>query len=184
MLIKPILLKHLTTTLIGPHGITDIIHANNTNLIPEMTQTYGSVITSTVVLSQMNMTPLIDTLFFVGSVIHFRRDMPNIKPIPRYMLSSLLLTFSITHCPDLFMLYMLVIHVPHHYSMNWNYMKQTPKFSVVLLIVTSTLMGIIGNSFEPNEHIDLIITITKGIILSHIAYEEKYIFKNDTIKID
>ncbi len=184
MLIKPILLKHLTTTLIGPHGITDIIHANNTNLIPEMTQTYGSVIGSTVVLSQMNMTPFIDILFFIGSVIHFRIDMPEIKRIPRFMLSSLLLSFTIIHCPDLFMLYMLAIHVPHHYSMNWDYMKKTPKFSVILLIVTSTLMGIIGNSFEPNEHMDLIIAITKGIILSHIAYEEMYIFENNTIKID
>jgi hypothetical protein len=108
--------------------------------------------------------------------------MPDIKPIPRFMLSSLLLSFTIGYCPELFILYMLVIHVPHHYIMNWEYMKQTPKYSVVLLIITSTLMGIIGNSFEPNEHMDLIIAITKGIILSHIFYEEVYIFKNNAIE--
>ncbi len=182
MLIKPVLLKHLTTTLIGPHGITDIIHANNTNILPEMSLTYGSVVGSTLVLSQTNMTPVIDILFFIASIIHFRRDMPNFKYIPRYLWSGSLLLFTMNYSPELFMLYMLAIHVPHHYSMNWEYMKQTPKFSVGLLIITSTLMGIIGNSFEPGENMELIITITKGIILSHIAYEELYIFKNNVIE--
>ena len=77
---------------------------------------------------------------------------------------------------------MIAIHVPHHYIMNWDYMKQTPRFSVLLLVITSTLMGIIGNSFEPNEHMELIMTITKGIVLSHIAYEEIYIFKNNSLE--
>ena len=182
MLIKPIILKHLTTTLIGPHGITDIIHANNTNIMPEMSKTYGSIIGSTLLLSQFNMTPFIDISFFIASIIHFRRDMPEIKSIPRYIWSSSLLLFTMNYCPDLFIIYMIAIHVPHHYIMNWDYMKQTPRFSVLLLVITSTLMGIIGNSFEPNEHMELIMTITKGIVLSHIAYEEIYIFKNNSLE--
>lgn len=182
MLIKPILLKHLTTTLIGPHGITDIIHANNTNNFPEISQTYGSVIGSTLLLSQGNMTPIVDIIFFIASIIHFRRDMPIIKSIPRYFWSTSLLLFTINYSPELFIIYMLTVHVPHHYSINWEYMEQTPRFSVLLLVVTSTLMGVIGNSFEPGENMNLIITITKGIVLSHIAYEELYIFKNNVIE--
>ena len=41
MLVKPLIIKHLTTTLIGPHGITDIIRTNNTNLLPQISATYG-----------------------------------------------------------------------------------------------------------------------------------------------
>jgi len=182
MLLKPIILKHLTTTLIGPHGITDIIHANNTNILPEMSLTYGSVVGSTLILSHTNMRPVIDILFLIASIIHFRRDMPEIKQIPRYLWSGFLLLFTMNYSPELFIFYMLTIHVPHHYCMNWAYMKKTPKFSVLLLVVTSTLMGIIGNSFESGENMELIIDITKGIVLSHIAYEEVYIFKNNVIE--
>ncbi len=31
LILNPLLFKQLTTTIIGPHGITDLIHANQTN---------------------------------------------------------------------------------------------------------------------------------------------------------
>ena len=181
MLLKPVILKHLTTTLIGLYGITDIIHANNTNIMPELSQTYGSIIGSSVIISQMHLTTLLDALFLIASIIHFRRDMPEIGKIPKYVWSSTLLFTTQTY-PELFVLYMLAIHVPHHYKMNWEYMKQTPRFSVLLLIITSCIMGFMGNSIDTNDNMDLIMTITKGIIISHIVYEEKYIFNESMIK--
>ena len=181
MLLKPVILKHLTTTLIGPHGITDIIHANNTNIMPELSKTYGSIVGSSIIISQMNLSILLDALFLISSIIHFRRDMPEIGKIPRYVWSSSLLLTTQSY-PEFFILYMLIIHVPHHYKMNWKYMKQTPNFSILLLIITSCLMGFIGNSIDANVNIELVMTITKGIIISHIVYEEKYIFDENMLK--
>ncbi|OUU13228.1 MAG: hypothetical protein CBB97_26430 [Candidatus Endolissoclinum sp. TMED37] len=175
MLVKPLIIKHLTTTLIGPHGITDIIHANNSNLLPQMSATYGSTVGSSILLHHFHMEPMLDIAFFIASIIHFRRDMPYFKPIPRYALSTSLLMFSYQYCPELFIFYMLSIHVPHHYQMNWEFMKQTPKFSILLIVFTSITMGFIGNSMDILENTDLL-ALTKGIIISHIFYEELFIF--------
>ena len=97
MLVKPLIIKHLTTTLIGPHGITDIIHANNTNLLPQLSATYGSTVGSSILLHHFHMEPMLDVAFFIASIIHFRRDMPYFKPIPRYALSTSLLMCSYQH---------------------------------------------------------------------------------------
>ena len=42
----------------------------------------------------------------------------------------------------------------------------------------------IESCLRNNSFFNGFIAITKGIILSHIAYEEMYIFENNTIKID
>ena len=65
MLVKPLIIKHLTTTLIGPHGITDIIHANNTNLLPQMSATYGSTVGSSILLHHFHMEPMLDIAFLL-----------------------------------------------------------------------------------------------------------------------
>ena len=78
--------------------------------------------------------------------------MPYFKPIPRYALSTSLLMKPYQYCPELFIFYMLSIHVPHHYQMNWEFMKQTPKFSILLIVFTSITMGFIGNSMDILEN--------------------------------
>ena len=178
MLVKPLILKHITTTLIGPHGITDIIHANNTNILPQMSATYGSTLGSSLLLDHFHMNPVLDVSFLIASIIHFRRDMPKSNRIPRYIFSASFLLFSYEYFPELFILYMLAIHVPHHYKLNWEFMKQTPKFSVLLIVFTSIFMGFIGNSVDGLDDGQLLST-TKGIIISHIIYEELFIFRNE-----
>lgn len=178
MLVKPLILKHITTTLIGPHGITDIIHANNTNILPQMSATYGSTLGSSLLLDHFHMNPVLDISFLIASIIHFRRDMPRSPTIPRYIVSASFLLFSYQYFPELFILYMLTIHVPHHYRLNWEFMKQTPKFSVLLIVFTSVFMGFLGDSINDLEN-DLLLTTAKGIIISHIIYEELFIFRNE-----
>jgi hypothetical protein len=179
ILLKPLLFKQLTTTIIGPHGITDMIHANQTNHLAQLYQINALTATSSIVLSQIHMTPILDTVFFIASIIHFRRDMPEISNIPRYVWSTALLMTTI-QIPELFFAYMVLVHVPHHYEMNWKYMKENPRMSFALILVTTLLMGHTGTMLGDNIYADSIVNVSKGIIVSHIVYEELFVHKNAT----
>ena len=79
LLLKPLIVKHITNGVIAPHGITDMLHARCENKMKELTLTYGTTIVSSYLLSDVGMGMAVNILFFVLSVVHFRRDMPIIN---------------------------------------------------------------------------------------------------------
>ena len=180
LILKPLLLKQLTTPIIGPHGITDMIHANQTNHLNELYQINAITAGTSLLMDHYHMVPVLDVAFFISSIMHFRRDMPEIYKFPRYIWSTMLLAITIQK-PELFFLYMIMIHVPHHYQMNWEYMKINPRQSFALIVITTLTMGHIGTLMGDNIYLDTIVDLSKGIIISHIAYEELYIHNNETI---
>ena len=177
LILNPLLLKQLTTTIIGPHGITDLIHANQTNNLPELYQINAITAGTSLIMDHYHMVPVLDAAFFISSIIHFRRDMPEIYKFPRYVWSTMLLAVTIEKS-ELFFLYMLLVHVPHHYQMNWKYMKKDPRLSFALVVFATITLGHMGTLMGDFIYTDTIVNLSKGIIISHIAYEELYIHNN------
>ena len=71
MIITPFVKKTLST-VIAPHGITDLIHAQQNKLVLQLCSiNIASIIGSTIVNSS-----ILDKLFFLFSAWHFRNDMP------------------------------------------------------------------------------------------------------------
>ena len=176
LLLKPLLVKHLTTSVIAPHGVTDLVHAIEEDNMQTLVNTYASTIASSYLLSEINMDSTLNFIFFILSVVHFRRDMPIIKDIPRYAWSFLFLQFSIMNSPTLFFIYLTFIHVPHHYRMNWSTLKKNPKMSVGIVLLTTIIIEILGKDFHTIMLNDSIMSVIKGIIMSHVIYEEIGIF--------
>jgi hypothetical protein len=166
------LLKYAINGIIAPHGITDIIHARQNNLLPQLFMINSISVLSSVLLDELYLDTTLDGIFILSSVIHFGRDFPENKFISRYLLSSFLLIISILYNHDILLFYMLFIHVPNHYVLNWKYLENTTLESISVLYISTTL-------FLMMETVYSFSTLTpsiKGIIISHIVYEEKYIF--------
>ena len=176
LLLKPLLIKHLTTSVIAPHGITDLVHAIEENNMETLLKTYASTVASSYLLTEINMDSTLNFIFFILSVVHFRRDMPNIKEIPRYAWSFLFLQFSIINSPTLFFIYLTFIHVPNHYRLNWYTLKKNPKLSMGIVLLTTLLIEVLGRDFDKFMLNDSIMSVIKGIIMSHVVYEEIGVF--------
>jgi len=76
------------------------------------------------------------------------------------------------------MIYMIFVHVPHHYMMNISYLKTQPILTSILILVSSIIFYEIGINIDDVFNNNLIIDISKGLIISHIIYGEKYIYNN------
>ena len=176
LLLKPLLMKHLTTSFIAPHGITDLIHAKNQEKMQELLTTYSTTIASSYLLSEIHMDSITNFTFFILSIVHFRNDMPEIKGIPRYVWSFLFLQFSIMNSPILFFLYMMFIHVPNHYKMNWCELKKDPKLSLMIILSSTFFIELFGRDLHTLMLNDSLMSVMKGIIMSHVIYEELEIF--------
>ena len=164
--------------IIAPHGITDIIHAQQNNLFGPLFTINGVTILSSVVLDKLYLNNILDVSFILSSIIHFRRDFPENKLIPRYLFSFVLLFISIFYNPNILFFYMLFIHVPNHYRLNWKYLKNKKIQTISILSLSTTLFLIMGNELN-------FLTITplvKSIIISHIIYEETFVYTYSTYK--
>tara|TARA_R110002072_G_scaffold192865_4_gene350017 strand:- start:850 stop:1227 length:378 start_codon:yes stop_codon:yes gene_type:complete len=118
--------KNILTTVIAPHGITDMIHAVQYNITTELLALNGAVLGGSVIMA--NSAPmLLDGAFIVASVVHFRHDMPTIKHVPKSALSTLLIGSSVLYDPNILFLYMVATHVPNHYMTNWRYIRENTK---------------------------------------------------------
>lgn len=176
LLLKPLLIKHLTTSVIAPHGITDLVNAIEEDNMETLLKTYASTVASSYLLTEINMDSTLNFIFFILSVVHFRRDMPNINDIPRYAWSFLFLQFSIINSPTLFFIYLTFIHVPNHYRLNWYTLKKNPKLSMGVVLLTTLLIEIFSKDFDSFMLNDSIMSVIKGIIMSHVVYEEIGVF--------
>ena len=175
MLITKAISKKLITGIIAPHGMTDLIHAVQNKNVPYLKLiNLGSFLSSFAIYSLNNR--YFDYFFYIISAIHFRHDFPKIKNLPRVFLSVALLTFFATFNSNLFLFYMVLVHVPNHYRINWNYLKKDKLFTVVILTFFTYLLLYFGEKkFIYNKELE---TLYKGLILSHIVYQEVFIFKS------
>lgn len=176
LLTKPII-KYLTQGVIAPHGMTDLIHAQQNNLSSQLYQINALSIVSSLLLNKFNQ-DILNDLFFLSSIIHFRHDMPKIMKLPRYFLSFFMIFSFLFIKMDLFMYYMIFIHVPNHYKMSWSYLKNEKWRSFFTLLISTLLFIKGGQLFDMNLLKPLPLNLIKGLIISHIIYEEVYIHKN------
>jgi hypothetical protein len=104
--------------------------------------------------------------------------MPKIPEIGNQtVLSALMLLAFLTFEPSLFLYYMIFIHVPNHYLMNWSLLSKHKKYSIIVIALT-TMISIIAGETSGIMESHMVETISKGLIISHILYEETYIFKS------
>lgn len=122
---------------------------------------------------------ILDSSFLISSVIHFRHDMPKVFPNSEYGISLLLLLTSICYNHDIFFVYMLLSHVPRHYYMNKNVIKENMKFNISLLFLTTISFLYVSHTFNVFDS-TIIYNLLQGIVISHVLYEELYIHKNRT----
>ena len=169
--------KQLITTVIAPHGITDIIHAVQYNMTTELVTFNGLTIGTSYVLSE-KAPLLLDGAFIVASVVHFRHDMPHINAIPRATLSAALIAVSIMYDPNILILYMVLSHVPNHYRTNWKYIN-TDKKNVGLIVLFTMVLFFGGEIFPSLYESGLTFDCAKGLIISHVLYNEKHIYKDE-----
>ena len=170
--------QNIISGIIAPHGITDLFHAKQNHHMKQLLSINVACASSSMFLSTIH-DPyfILDSSFFISSLIHFRHDMPKVFPGSNYVTSFLLLMTSICCNHDLFFVYMLLCHVPHHYYMNKDVIKENIKFNIPLLALTtfiSLYCSHVFNIFDSTFMYD----VSKGIVISHILYEELYIHKN------
>jgi hypothetical protein len=169
------LLKFAINGIIAPHGITDIIHAIEYNNIPQLIKINCITTGYVFLLNMLNLKHVLNTSFIVFSIIHFRRDFPKISLIPKFILSFISMLYLILN-PDKFIYYMIGIHVPNHYKLNWNYLKINKKQNIYFLSLSSLLFIFIGNNFLIFAKKKIVFDLIKSIIISHIIYGELYIY--------
>lgn len=167
------LTKYLTTTLIAPHGITDLVHAKETNHTMDLLATYSLANGGVLGLHSMHYDNAVNILLFLASVIHFQRDIPFHN---KTLLTSMMLLYFIFLDNNSLFLYLSAIHVPHHYKLCWPFLKRNKPFSFFIIGATTALSMYFGNMYYEYYKDPLIFTILKGIICSHICYEEMYIY--------
>jgi len=166
--------KHLLTAVIAPHGITDIIHALQHNTTAELVAYNTASLVSSHFLSE-HLPLLLDEAFIVASIVHFRHDMPANALIPKYAMSGALLLASIQYDPNILFGYMVLLHVPNHYKTNWKFMKDAPYKNVGGVVAFSLLLIVFGEYFPWLFQSKLLFDMSKGIVVSHVLYNEKYI---------
>lgn len=177
MLITNPITRTIITGIIAPHGITDLVHAKENKLLPELYTINIVSVLGTFALDT-NAKIILDILFYITACYHFRNDMPKIPEIGNQtVLSALMLLAFLTFEPSLFLYYMIFIHVPNHYLMNWSLLSKHKKYSIILIAFT-TMISIIAGETSGIMESHIVETISKGLIISHILYEETYIFKS------
>lgn len=175
--LKNTIIKYLSTGYIGPHGMTDYVHAINNNKIFQLYKVYGLTTSSIALLDVCSQYNFVNLLFFIFSIIHFQRDMPLHNIYQRYLSITLFIVSCLLYNPDLLYVYMLFIHVPNHYVMNWKVLEKNKPLSQTILTVSTFIMVLLGERFFYLTENNFFIDIIKGIIISHILYEEFYIYK-------
>lgn len=177
MLIPDPITRTIITGIIAPHGVTDLVHARENKLLPEL-YTINIVSVLGTFAMDTNAKLLLDIIFYASACYHFRNDMPKIPEMANQtVFSALMLLAFLTFDPSLFLYYMIFIHVPNHYLMSWSVLSKHKKYSIIVIAVT-TMISIIAGETQGIIESHIVETISKGLIVSHILYEETFIFKS------
>ena len=76
---------------------------------------------------------------------------------------------------------MLISHVPNHYKTNWIYIKKNTHINVSFIILFTFFLTYIGLTYPYLYDSKMIFDISKGLVISHVIYNEIYIHNNITI---
>jgi len=186
MVIHSPIAKKLILGLIAPHGATDIIHASQNKLVGKLFQIQAANLVGVQFMSMLNGGKLLDIVFLFLSVIHFRHDIKKIPPFvallllyktPGYLFKFSLLGLPTISFNDFLFFYMVFLHVPNHYIMNWNFIKKQKKATLFVVGLVSMIFLGLENSINftnVNRHV---MNVGKAFIVSHIIYNEKYVYK-------
>lgn len=172
----------LTTVVIAPHGITDLIHAEEHNKLIQLLRINVLSFASSIILHLIHLDVVTNFMFMTCSALHFRHDFPIKNNLMKILGSSLLVINTKIIGIELFILYMCFIHVPNHYRIYEYLIKEniTKSFMYISLVaIVSTFLLFSDMSIMENENV---YTISKALIISHIIYEEVYT-KNNTKNI-
>jgi len=175
------LFKHLITTVVAPHGITDLMHAAQHNTTAELVMLNGVSVLGSLVLSD-TAPLLLDGAFIAASVVHFHHDMPEIKAVPTPVLSAALIAVSIVHDPSILMMYMVMLHVPNHYRTNLPYIMNDTEKNVGFIILFTMVLFFGGQIFPWIYENEFAFDGAKGLIISHIVYNERHIYNRASIR--
>ena len=170
----------LTTVVIAPHGITDLIHAEENNKLIQLFRINILSFAGSIILNLIHLDNMTNFIFMISSAIHFRHDFPTKNNLMQIFGSSLLVLSTKTIGIELFIIYMCFIHVPNHYRIYENLIKKNIMKSCVyisLVAIVSTCLIFSDISMIENENV---YTISKALIISHVIYEELYT-KNNSI---
>ena len=163
------------TCIIAPHGMTDYIHAKKFGYLEELYKINLSMITGCLLLNRCNVYHITHTCFLFASVIHFRNDMPlilNKKSLQ--LVFSTIFVGSFHFVPSEYLvLYMVFVHVPNHYRLAWNYVKDNLEETIFLIVGIGAILSKI-NKID-NVALD-VIAFVQTLVISHIIYQEKYVF--------
>ena len=170
--------KNILTTVIAPHGITDMIHAVQYNITSELFALNGALLGASVIMAN-NAPMLLDGAFMAASVVHFRHDMPTIKYVPKSTLSTLLIGSSVLYDPNIIFIYMVATHVPNHYRTNWRYIRENTEKNVALIILFTLFLYSCGELFPALYESKLAFDCSKGLVISHIIYDEMQIYNSE-----
>lgn len=173
--------KKILTTLIAPHGITDLIHAKQNNKLHELISINSVSVLTSYGLYQNDVTNIISNAIFIGvSIIHFSHDFsPIIKNSNEKRQKLLLCAFFVGLTivnNNLFFLYMVLIHVPKHYFYNRYTIKKRLVNNLSFIFIFTLLLDVIGKNIFIFDN--TLYPLYKGIITSHVIYQEKYIHNN------
>lgn len=173
----------INNVIIGPHGITDIIHAYKEDKIKELVNIYSTSVTFTVCSEVIhNTVNLSDMLFIICSCVHFSHDINtitinNIK-INKLLITSLFVIILPLIGKELFYTYMVFFHVPLHYIKCWNFIKDELNILSILLLSTILIDYKLLWDSEIDSLPDNVWIIVKPLIIGHVIYNEIYIDNN------
>ena len=121
----------LTTAVIAPHGMTDLIHTENNNKIMQLFRINILSVASSMLFQMSNLDTITNILFMTSSAIHFRHDFPIKNEFLKLCAGSFLVLNAEKIGMELFILHICVLfmyYVPNHYSIYKNMMKEERKF--------------------------------------------------------
>lgn len=172
-------IKHkILTDVVAPHGITDLLHAVQNNNTRNLLSMNTFCVLSSFGLSQNEVTTFgLNLLFIVSSVVHFRHDFPVLfkcddNKVQQFVLSFMtIFTFLINH--NVFFYYMCFIHVPNHYYFNRQVIAKRKLINLSFILSFTLFLSFVGSyqfALNPSFY-----PLYKGIVISHVMYQEIYI---------
>jgi hypothetical protein len=167
------------TCIIAPHGMTDYIHAKKFGYLEELYKINLSMITGCLLLNRCNIYHITQTCFLFASVIHFRNDMPLILNKKALQLAfSAIFVGSLHFLPSEYLvLYMIFVHVPNHYRLAWNYVKDNLEETIFLIVSIGAILSKINRIDNVAQDV---LAFVQTVVISHIIYQEKYVFPEYT----
>lgn len=158
--------------IIGPHGITDLIHAIEYKKIFKLLSVYGSSVTFFRFMQINSYENTMNSIFLMISALHFRHDVPLQNNFMQ-LFFTILFTMNLDKIGfPLFLVYMSFLHVPNHYLTYSDLIKKRKRLSYLSILFISIILSCTTyntmNLYNNKKY------LLEGFITGHIIYEELY----------